>query len=162
MKAAKLISFGLFMLLATQAFAGEIIIKVPEEKLDSFVRIMGFVNRVFRKDVEKALDSEKISNLANTILPFVSYGRVRNLSELQAQIFVMKDTVIVQMPDQILRARLDDSYKWCHLTEYSGDSGLTTVANTVLEVASLGRYHFITDVPAEITVRFDDKQYERK
>ena len=159
----KLIVFVFSMLLATQAFAGEIIVKVPEEKLDSFVRIMGFVNRVFRKDVEKALDSEKISNLANTILPFISYGRVHNLSELQAQIFVMKDTVIIQMPDAILRARLEDSYKWCHVTERPSEVGrLTGVANTVLEVASLGRYHFITDVPAEITVRFDDKQYERE
>lgn len=147
---------SLAILGATQAQAGEIIIKVPQEKLSRFVRVVSLINRLISPTSPKGLGKDDISKLANKLLPIVSHGRVSGLAVLQAEIFVLKDEVIIQMPDAMLRERMQDAFQWCHVTQVQDEqSRIQSVANTVLEIASFGRYQSIQQIPAEITVRFD-------
>lgn len=156
----KILAFALAMLLTTQAHAGEIIVRVPEEKLSGFVRIMGMVNRLFNSDSKISVSAENVSLIADEILPIVSCGKVSGLSDIPAKLMVMKDSVIIQIPDADLRKRLDQSFSWCHVTQMKHDyDKMVVVSNTLLQIASLGRYGNLNEIEADISIRFDDPKY---
>ena len=160
----KLVIFSMLchITLCQPAYAGEIRIKVPQEKLASFVRVMSLINGIFSPTNPQGMDKSVLASLADKILPIASRWKVRNLAEMSAEVFVMKDEVIIQMPDSILRHNMDEAFRWRHVTDIPEKDAIRSVSNYCLEIASFGRYSDISHIPAEISVRFDDPKWEVK
>ena len=159
----RLIPFALVLFLCAQAQAGEIIVKFQENEFHKFLRTMGWISRVLNPG-QKLTDKELIVAICNKRIGAVSTWKVKSLSEIPVtDLLVMRDQIIFQIPDQALRTRLDEAYSWSHVTQQPDEkSRLTQTANALLEVASQGIYENINQIPAGISVRFDDPKYERE
>lgn len=143
------------------AHAGEITIKVPEEPLRRITWMICFMHGLIKFSGSPANpDKELFTKTANFILPALTSGRV---SKLPGEVLVMKDAVIVQIPDAKLREMMDDSYRNIHLPpELSEKQKIVMVGDYVVFTISRGIYKALTEVPAEVSVRFDDPKYERE
>ena len=159
----KKILFSLVIVCAiqAQAYAGEIRAKVPAEPLQRLTGCVGLLHRIFQKDaVPVKPDQQSITSIVDLVLPIVSHNRVPKLSSIPATCFVMKDEIIIQMSDEKLRGYMDDAFAWLHMDHVNSEQEkVTRVANYCLNLATRGLWSDLDDIPASVTVSFDDPRF---